>query len=332
MRVTGAAGTCCVFGAGAVGSLIAARLADAGQPVTLVARGGRLRDLEAQGLRLHGPDGVRTVGGVSARDAAALGHQDVLLLALKAHAIAPALDDLRRLIGPETLVVPLVNGIPWWYFQPDGMTGVEAVDPGGRIAASIAPDRLVGAVVLVTVSLGSDGAVRPGGPERLAIGRIDGRPDMRVDALAAMLTRCGIETKSTAAIRADLWSKLALNLSSNPLSVVSGATLEEQYGHPGLLPIVRAVLEETLALAAAYGVQPTLSLDQMLAIGRAAGPFQTSMAQDFSRGAPLELGAIGFSALELADRAGVPMPVTRMMVDLAAFRASSRETTASPFG
>jgi len=315
----------CVFGAGAVGTLVAARLSAAGRPVTVVARGARLAALRRDGLVLR--DAAGCVSRVPARACAAdeAGPQDLLLLAVKAQDIAGTLSALQPLITPETRIVPLVNGIPWWYFQPQRHGIVRAVDPEGRIAAAIDPARIIGAVLFLTSTLQPDGVVDVQGTERLILGAIAGPDEASVAPVRALFEGCGIAVQASGEIRRDLWAKVALNLATNPLSVIAGATLHEQFHDPALLPVVRAVLEESIAVARAHGIEPRLALDEMIEVGRRAGPFYTSMAQDFRRGAPLEMGAIGLSVLELAESAEIAMPTARAMVELCRFRAAKRE-------
>jgi 2-dehydropantoate 2-reductase len=317
----------CIAGVGAVGSTIAARLSDAGETVSLLARGARLAQLRRDGLRVDFPDRSTTTH-LYVSDRPDCGVQDIVFVATKAQGLAALLPALVPIIGPQTVVVPLVNGIPWWYFQKSGdaFTGstVAAVDPEATLCGAVDIDRIVGCVVYMTAQLKLSGAVSVMGGQRLMVGEPGNGLSPRVSALTEMLARAGITAKASATIRDDLWTKVALNLATNPLSVVAEATLLEQFTDPRLLPVVTAVLEETRRVAAAYGATPTMSLDEMLATGRKAGPFETSMLQDFRAGRPLELDAIGASVLELAEKIGEQMPVTRLIVDLCAHRAASR--------
>lgn len=316
-----------IFGAGSVGTLVAARLAAAGRDVTVVARGSRLAAIREKGLMLRSMDGETTRFAVRVASAEEAGEQDILLIALKAQAIATALPEIQRLIGPQTRVVPLVNGVPWWYFQPQSADRVAAVDPHGAIAAAIDPARIVGAVLFVTSALADDGAVDVQGAERIVLGAIGGTESDAEALLApvrALFDGCSIDTAFSDDIRRDIWAKVALNLATNPLSVVADATLYDQFHESPLRRAVIAVLEESIGVARAYGVEPRLNLEQMLEVGGRQGPFYTSMAQDFQKGAPLEMGAIGEAVLELAARVGVAMPSAQLMVDMAAHRAARR--------
>lgn len=305
----------CVIGAGAVGSVVAGRLAASGEDVRIVARGARLEKLRREGiyLRRRGEGGVATAPVLvcDALDVAVrMGVQDVVFTAVKGHSLPALLPTLAPLIGPETMIVPLVNGIPWWY-------GSKGDEPVPRKA-------IVGCVVYVTAAVQSDGVVETMA-ERLTLGEIDKAqaPRARMAALAGILNRAGIDCTLVDDIRPPMWTKVALNLSTNPLSVVSGATVEEQFTSPRLAPILLAILEEVRALAAAGGEALSMTLEQMIAVGRGAGPIRTSMLQDLDAGRPIEWSAIVGACLDLAEARGVAMPVSRIIGDLAAFRAAS---------
>jgi 2-dehydropantoate 2-reductase len=340
----------CVAGVGAVGTTVATCLAAAGEHVSLLARGARLAQLR-RGLELDFA-GETVTAHADVSDRPEFGIQDIVFVATKAPSLAALVPTLLPLIGAHTLVVPLVNGIPWWYFQGgDGrFTGarVSAVDPDGTLARSIDPACIVGCVVYLTASLATTGRVTVMGGQRLIVGEItsgaitsgpstdgetgggenrgshsDGGVSARIEALAALLRRAGLETTASARIRNDLWTKVALNLATNPLSVVTEATLLDLFTDPRLLPIVGAVLEEASRVARGYGAEP-MSLSEMQDTGRRAGAFETSMLQDYRAGRPLELDAIGSSVLELARKIGEHMPATQFIVDLCAHRAARR--------
>lgn len=310
----------CVAGVGAVGSTIAARLLAAGHEVSLLARGTRLAQLRTHGLDVDFA-AARFTAPVTVSDRAEFGIQDIVFTAAKAHGLEALLPELAPLIGPHTVVVPLVNGIPFWYFQPS---------PGAAVATGVSSAaHLLGCVLYLTARLEPTGRVSVLGGQRLIVGGIDApaldAPAPEAVELATLLTRAGLEATATPNIRDSLWTKLALNLATNPLSVITGATLVEMFTDPRLLPLVSAVLTETARVAKAHGVTATMTLDEMLATGRNAGAFETSMLQDYRAGRPLELGAIAASVLELAEKIGEQMPTTRIIVDLCAHRASQRE-------
>ncbi|HVC00602.1 MAG TPA: 2-dehydropantoate 2-reductase [Steroidobacteraceae bacterium] len=319
----------CIAGVGAVGATVAARLAASSADVRLIARGARLEDLRRNGLRVAFDGEERLCARLPASDRPSeFGIQDVLIVAVKAYSLPQLLPELAPLVGPQTAVAPLVNGIPWWYFQgnsgPGAGDAVHAVDPGAGLRDRFAAASIVGCVAYLTSRLAPDGWVIVSGTPRLHIRDIDGPAREHTRRLAALLSAAGIATQVSERIRAELWTKIALNAATNPLSVISGATLVEQFTDARLLPIVRTVLEETGRVARAYGIAPAMALEEMLATGRRAGPFETSMLQDFRAGRPLELGAIGDALLELAAKIGEEMPTTRRLVGLCAYLGARR--------
>jgi 2-dehydropantoate 2-reductase len=325
--------TVCVAGVGAVGTTIAARLAVSGLDVRLLARGARGEQLRRDGVRAQFADElIETHLAVSAGPD--FGVQDLILVATKAHALPELLPTLAPLVGPDTLVVPLVNGIPWWYFQCSGGpfedTTVAAVDPHGALKASgarrghLSAQHLLGCVVYMTARLEPSGLATVLGRQRLILGELAQRPSARAARLARLFTDGGLDTAASDCIRNDLWTKVALNLATNPLSVVTEATLQDQFSDSRLLSIVAAVIAETERVAHAHGARFSLSIEKMLETGRSAGPFATSMLQDYRAGRPLELDAIAGSVFELAEKMGLQMPVTKTIVELCARRAERR--------
>ncbi|MET1755710.1 2-dehydropantoate 2-reductase [Novosphingobium sp. RD2P27] len=287
-----------VAGVGAVGAVVAYRLAAAGNHVTLVARGQRAEQLRSTGLQLARLPAI----AADVVGAAELPEQDAIFLAVKEQGLAPLLEELAAAIAAETLVIPLVNGIPFW-----------------MLADHACPGELVGAAVYVVSRLDAAGVAHPTPNARLTLGLPHGASIPRLDALAAMLTTGGIVTKVSADIRADIWAKMALNLATNPLSVVSGATLHDQFHDPALNLIVRAMLEEAVSAGQALGVASAMTVDAMMDVGRAVGPVETSMLQDYKAGRPLELEAIALRCLNLAESRGMSMPVANTVVSLAGF-------------
>jgi 2-dehydropantoate 2-reductase len=315
--------TFAVVGVGAIGSVIGWRLARAGADVLLVARGAHLRHIPHEGLRLTDETGSETLRIAACADAAGQAARDVVVLATKAQDIGAALETAAPLIGADTLVLPAINGLPWWYFK-----GVEtrhagpiaAVDPDHKLWDALQTNQIIGAVVHMGATVDEPGHVRLAPQPRLVLGAIDGGENgtisAKVSAIASLLTAGGLPTSVDRNIRDAVWSKLLGNLSTNPLSVLTGATLDRLYTEPELLATVRAVMTETLAVGAACGVRFEQDPDSRIAIGRGLGAFRTSMLQDFERGRPLELGAIAQAVLELATRMGIAMPVTRMVIEL----------------
>ncbi|SEI78860.1 ketopantoate reductase [Azotobacter beijerinckii] len=312
-----------IAGAGAIGCTLAARLAGSGRAVNLLARGASLEALRRDGVRLTDRQGEHCAAVNASDRGAALGEQDLLFLCTKAHDLPALLPAIEPMLGADTLVVPVLNGVPWWYFLGEGGRfagqSVEAVDPGGRLAARLAPPHLIGCVAFVTAESPAPGVAVSANPLRMVCGEPDNRPSERLERLCALLAEAGIEARASERIRDALWTKLIANLTSNPLSVISGATLEEVYSSPDLHELVCDLLHEGLLVAAAYGARVELDPPGFLARGAAMGAVRTSMLQDHERGRPLELAAIGDAVLELAAKLDIALPRSREIVALARF-------------
>lgn len=333
MPVTGPAlslSRICVAGAGAIGGVLAARLAAAGHTVNVLARGSTLEVLRCQGVRLEDLKGsVRA--RVTATDQPVFGPQDLIFVCTKSQDLLPMLEQVTPLLHPGTIVVPAVNGVPWWYFHKEGGRfdgqAVQSVDPGNRLPDLVPFEHVLGCVVFITAEVLAPGVIRSATPHLMMLGEPSGEMSERLRAVAALLEGAGIEARTTEHIRDKLWTKLIANLTSNPLSVLTHATLEQLYGDPELSAVVRLVLREVLLVAASYGARIAIDPETFLQEGEAMGPFRTSMLQDHARGRPLELAAIGEAVLELADRYGLPMPTTRAIVSLARFCGRARNSS-----
>ncbi|WP_313055546.1 ketopantoate reductase family protein [Pseudomonas lopnurensis] len=318
----------CIVGAGAIGCTLAARLAASGQPVSLLARGETLAAIRANGVRLHDLDGEHAVRVEASDSCADLGEQDLVFLCTKAPALADLLPTLGPLIGAQTVLVPVVNGVPWWYFH--GETGrfanhrVKTVDPDGRLAGALDMGRLLGCVVFITAQVEAPGVVRSNNPHLIILGEPTNRLSQRLERVRALIEAAGIEARATERIRDQLWTKILANLTSNPLSVVTGATLEQLYGDPELKSLVGKILQEGLLTAAAYGARIGFDPQTFMELGAGMGAVRTSMLQDYEQGRPLELAAIGDAVVELAGYQGLSMPATRDILSLARFLTHHR--------
>ncbi|MDH1264794.1 2-dehydropantoate 2-reductase [Pseudomonas sp. GD03944] len=317
----------CIAGAGAIGCALAARLVESGQPVSLLARGKTLAALRDNGILLSDLDGEHRVTVSASDDCHVIGEQDLLFICTKAPALAGLLPELAPLIGPETVVVPVVNGVPWWYFH--GFEGrfaqhrVEAVDPGGRLSASLDLRHVLGCVVFITAESSAPGVVRSNNPHLMIFGEPDGQMSERLERVRTLIAATGIEARTTERIRDQLWTKIIANLTSNPLSVVTGATLEQLYGQAELKTVVVKILQEALLTAAAYGARIAFDPQTFMELGAGMGAVRTSMLQDYEQGRPLELAAIGDAVVELAGYQGLTMPTTQDILSLARFRSTS---------
>ncbi|WP_157218197.1 ketopantoate reductase family protein [Flavisphingomonas formosensis] len=314
-----------IVGAGAIGCALAARLAHAGHDVSLVVRKRQRRDaLAADGITCV-EAGARIEARPRIVEKLPLVRCDVLFLALKAATISDAVATLPDSIDRDTLIVPLVNGIPWW-FPLDGGAGarpVRAVDPQGALLRRFVPGQIAGSVVYTTAMIVDSACVRVTRNQRLILGAIDGRSSDRIAALAAELSAAGIETSVSDRIRDDVWTKVALNLATNPLSVVSGAYLGQLCSDPHLEPVVSTILDEVWRVAGRYDARPPLTRTEMLDRGRQAGAFRTSMLEDYRAGRPLELDSIADAVFELAAAIGLDLPISRAIVELARYRSAA---------
>lgn len=306
-----------VAGAGAIGSTLAARLAHAGHTVGVLARGATLQALRRHGARLDDLGGS-VQAAVTADDRASFGVQDVVFLCCKSQDLPALAAQVVPLVGPETLIVPTANGVPFWYFHREGgrFQGrtVEAVDPGGAIGRHLPLDQVIGAVTFITAESPEPGRAVARNPHLMMLGEPGNGISPRLQALGELLTAAGIEGRVIDRLRDKLWTKIIANLTSNPLSVTAQATLDQIYSRPDLLPTVRAVMLEAMLTAACHGARMTIDPIEFLALGTAMGPIRTSMLQDFDRGRPLELGAIGDAVVEIAALYDLPMSATREML------------------
>ncbi|MGZ5238903.1 MAG: 2-dehydropantoate 2-reductase, partial [Caldimonas sp.] len=287
-----------IVGAGAIGGLLGARLSLAGEDVTFIARNRNLLAIEQNGFRLIEEDG-REQHAPSVRayvDGAEVGAQDAVLLTVKAHQVRDVLPAMQGLLGPATAVVTMINGLPWWYFQrvagPYLDRRLESVDPDGAIGAAIAAERVIGSVVYPAAELVEPGLVRLIEGNRFTLGEPDGSRSARVEALAQALMRAGFKAPISRDIRAEIWLKLWGNLSFNPISALTHATLEDICRDPGGRAVVETMMREAQQVAEKLGVRFKISIAQRIAGAQAVGAHKTSMLQDVEHGRPLELEAL----------------------------------------
>jgi 2-dehydropantoate 2-reductase len=302
-----------IVGAGAVGGAIAHALTLAGADPTLVARGATAAAIAHDGLRVsRGGKQERSRPRVVEATGAA-GIHDVVIGTLKAQDWAGALPLFEPLIGPSTIVVPAINGIPWWYFQGIGGsregTALASVDPSGVLGAAFSARCLVGGVVYIAASRPALGALDWSGGKRLVLGEIAGPNGARVAALAAFLRGCGLDVDVAPDIRAAMWLKLMGNASFNSLSVLTLATMDPLLGDPALRAICVDVMGEILALAAATGAAPSIGIEARLAMMSGMAGVRTSTLQDFEAGRSLEIAALIEAPCEIGRLTGVATPV-----------------------
>ena len=303
-----------VVGAGAIGGYLGARLSAAGEDVTFIARNRNLAAIQARGFRLILEDGS-TLHAPNARaveQMAEAGPQDAVLLTVKAHQVRELLPALRSLFGPKTVVVTMINGVPWWYFQklagPYQGRAVSSVDPDGALAEQIEVDRLIGSVVYPAAELVEPGLVRVIEGNRFTLGELDGSRSERIEALSAAFMRAGFKSPISRDIRAELWVKLWGNLSFNPISALTHATLQDICRFPLTRTLAERMMTEAQAVAEALGVKFKITLAQRLAGAEAVGAHKTSMLQDVEHGRALELEALVGAVVELGRITGTPTP------------------------
>jgi 2-dehydropantoate 2-reductase len=312
-----------VVGAGAIGGYLGAKLSLAGEQVTVVARNRNLEAIAANGLKLILEDGTEQhAPEVRAVQAPAdAGPQDVVLLAVKAHQVIDLLPAMRGLFGPQTLVVTLINGVPWWYFHrlagPWEGRVLESVDPGGRIAAQIEPERIIGSVVYPASELVAPGVIRLIEGNRFTLGELDGSRSERIDALSKAMIAAGFKAPVSKDIRSEIWVKLWGNLSFNPISALTHATLEDICRFEPTRALAASMMTEAQAVGEALGVEFKVSLDKRIAGAEAVGAHKTSMLQDVEHGRAIELEALVGSVIELGRIVGRPTPTIEAVYAMA---------------
>ncbi|MFO1323694.1 MAG: 2-dehydropantoate 2-reductase [Burkholderiales bacterium] len=303
----------CIVGAGAIGGFVGARLALGGADVVFVARGRNLEAINAGGMRVYYRDGREEVAAVAATDDyAAVGPCDAVILALKAHQVAAVAAKLSPLYHAGTVVIPMQNGIPFWYFERQGgpFAGrtVEAVDPGGVARNAIDASRILGCVVYPATELTGPGTVVHIEGDRFPIGELDGVTTPRAQAVADAFVRGGLKCPVIADIRAEIWLKLWGNLTFNPISALTHATLVDICTDPHGRELAAQMMREAQAVAERFGVAFRVPLDKRIEGAARVGKHKTSMLQDVEAGRALEIDALTGSVAELGRMVGVPTP------------------------
>jgi 2-dehydropantoate 2-reductase len=301
-----------VVGAGATGGFLGARLARAGEDVTLIARGPHLEVMRTNGVRVVGDGEEFVAHPACTADMSVVGGADVVFLTVKAYALPDLAPRLGPLLGPETAVVTAQNGIPWWYFLhyegPLAGTGLKSADPTGTIASSIDVDRVIGCVVYPATSIAAPGVIEHIEGTRFSIGEPDGTRSQRCQAIAAALVRAGLKSAVRTRIRGELWLKLLGNVAFNPISALTRATLVDIATHPETRATARALMEEADSVARALGVEQDISIDQRLAGAEKVGAHKTSMLQDVESGRPLEVDALLGTVVEIGELLKLKLP------------------------
>jgi 2-dehydropantoate 2-reductase len=311
----------CVYGAGAIGGYLAVELALSGQEVCVVARGAHLTAIREHGLKLIVGGREKTARVAAAEDPGAFGVQDVVICALKAHQAYESATAFAPLLGPSTAVLTAMNGIPWWYFYGTGgrFEGhhLQSVDPGGRQWNAIGPNRAIGCVVEPACEVIAPGIIAHRDLTRFIIGEPDGSRSSRVQSLAKALTEAGFDAPVRDNIRWNIWLKLWGNVCFNPISALTGATLDRIIGEPALRSLCKTMMTETQAVNESLGVQiPPDMMERRLAAAGALVGHKMSMLQDMERGRSLEIDALVAAVQELGRLAGVPTPMVDALLAL----------------
>ena len=315
----------CIFGAGAIGGYMGVKLAKAGADVSLVARGPHLAAMQDKGLTLIEEGETTTVPVTASDDPAALGVQDYVIVTLKAHSVPAVVSKMAPLIGQDTTIVSGVNGVPWWYFHKlEGAhegTRLDSVDPGNVQWDGFGPDRVLGCVVYPAAEVIEPGVIKHIEGNRFSLGEPDGSKSERAQALSKILASAGLKAPVRPKLRDEIWVKLWGNLSFNPISALTHATLDVLCTDEGTRGVARNMMVEAQEIAERLGVKFPIDVDRRIAGGAAVGAHRTSMLQDLDQGRPMEIDALVASVQELGRVTGVPTPTIDTVLGLIRLRA-----------
>ena len=324
----------CIYGAGAVGGLIAGRLAQANHDVSVVARGAHLTSILARGLRILF-DGTESQIRINAtNDPSRLEPQDYVIVAVKGQSLPEVAAGIAPLLGDETSIVTAMNGVPWWFFdrlpfaserteRGGGKLHLESLDPGGALSSAMPTDRIVGCVVHLAASTPEPGLIRHNMGKRLILGEPGGRNTARTQVIVEALKGAGFEAEASGFIEKDFWVKLLGNVSFNPVSALTLATANRMIADDYVKAYMVAVMRECLAIGRAVGVDADIDPEARMDMARRLGAFKTSMLQDMEAGKRLEIDGLLTGTLEVAKKAGVAAPFTESLAGLARLRAES---------
>ena len=315
----------CIYGAGAIGGWIGVHLAQQGCDLSAVARGATLQALQQNGLSLRQGDQEIRASVRAFEDPAELGMQDLVIVAVKAPAMADVARHIGPLMGPDTVVLTAMNGVPWWFLQGFGGalsgTSLQSVDPSGVIAQHIPAPRVIGGVVHASCSVDAPGVIRHHFGNGLIVGEPDGTDTPRLQALAALLVRAGFNATTSAQIQKDVWYKLWGNMTINPISAFTGATTDVILDDPLVRQFVSSVMLEAREIGEHVGIPITQTPDDRHAVTRKLGAFRTSMLQDVQARKPVELDALVSAVRELGQLTGVATPFTDALLGLSRLHA-----------
>ena len=303
----------CIIGAGAIGGLLAARLTAAGEDVCVVARGAQKDAIGRIGLKVIGlPDGELHVRPRVVSSIGEAGPQDLIVLGVKAHQVAAIAPDINAALGPQTMILTAQNGIPWWYFMKHGGAHegrtLDSVDPSLSISAHLPVDRVLASVVYPAAELVAPGVIQFIEGERFTLSEIDQQKSERIASVSQVFSNAGFKAPVSSDVRAEIWTKLWGNLSFNPISALTGATLAGICRDNGARALAADMMREAQAVGEALGIRFRIPLEKRIAGAQAVGEHKTSMLQDIEAGRPTEIEALVGSVIELGQITGVPTP------------------------
>ena len=304
----------CVVGAGAIGGLLAVKLAFAGETVSVIDRGAHLSAIRSKGLHLHWQDGTIWKANVKAFDKTAeAGEQDLVVLGVKAYDLRRVAEGIRHLLGPDTMVMTVQNGMPWWYFQKEGGsfdgTRLKSLDPDGLLSEAIHSDRILGCVAYPAAAISTPGVIQHVEGERFPVGELDGRESERSKKISDALIKAGFKSRVISDIRAEMWLKAWGSLTFNPISALSHATMAGICRYPETRQLAVAMMTEAHAIASKLGITFRHTIEQRVEGAEKVGEHKTSMLQDLEAGKPLENEALVGAILEMGRLTNTPTPV-----------------------
>ena len=317
----------CIYGAGAVGGLMAAWLARSGHDVSVIARGAHLEAIGREGLRVRSSGQIESFRIKAESDPARLGAQDYVIVAVKAPSLTEVAEGIAPLLGPSTSILTAMNGVPWWFFHRlkfhDGGERLESLDPGGRLARAMPTERIVGCVIHLAASTPEPGVVSHNMGKRLIVGEPGGRNTERTRRIADALRGAGFEVALSEFIEKDFWVKLIGNVSFNPVSALTVSTADRLLANREVMAYMVQIMREVLAIGRAVGVDAEIEPEARIDMARALGAFKTSMLQDLEAGKALEIDGLLAGTLEIAAKAGVRAPFTESLYGLIRDRAAA---------
>jgi 2-dehydropantoate 2-reductase len=317
----------CVYGAGAIGGLMAAWLARSGHEVSVVARGAQLEAIRRSGLRVRSNSAVESFKIKADSDPRRLGPQDYVLVTVKAQSLTEVAETITPMLGAETSVVTAMNGVPWWFFDRlrfgNGKERLESLDPGGKLARAMPTERIVGCVIHLAASTPEPGLISHNMGRKLIIGEPGGNNTARTKRVTDALTGAGFEVIVTETIEKEFWVKLLGNVSFNPVSALTVSTADRLIQDRHVKDYMISIMREVLAIGRAVGVDADIDPEARIDMARALGKFKTSMLQDLEAGKSLEIDGLLAGTLEIARKAGVKAPYTESLFGLVKARAQA---------